>query len=160
MSELKPSPRVSATLIDSVAVELEALLGQAKMTVGALTALKPGAVVPLEAALNRPVELRLGEAIVARVVLRLLIGPDDPAAQPVPARAGTYRDRTIGVHPGADDRRIGDGGLRCLRLRDCGRGGGQQRCGEGRGKSNERHEQSPVIVHDYRSTGCRSVDAG
>jgi flagellar motor switch protein FliN/FliY len=36
------------------------------MTVGALTALKPGAVVPLEAALNRPVELRLGEAIVAR----------------------------------------------------------------------------------------------
>ena len=66
MSELKPSPRVSTTLIDGVAVELEALLGRAKMTVGALTALKPGAVVPLEAALNRPVELRLGEAIVAR----------------------------------------------------------------------------------------------
>ncbi len=66
MSETKPAPRVSTTLIDSVAVELEALLGQAKMTVGALTALKPGAVVPLEAALNRPVDLRLGEVIVAR----------------------------------------------------------------------------------------------
>ncbi len=65
MSETKAA-RVSTTLIDSVAVELDAHLGQAKMTVGALTALKPGAVVPLEAALNRPVELRLGEAIVAR----------------------------------------------------------------------------------------------
>ncbi|MGN7160056.1 FliM/FliN family flagellar motor switch protein [Sphingomonas sp. SAFR-052] len=65
MSETKAA-RVSTTLIDSVAVELDAHLGQAKMTVGVLTALKPGAVVPLEAALNRPVELRLGEAIVAR----------------------------------------------------------------------------------------------
>lgn len=65
MSETKAA-RVSTTLIDSVAVELDAHLGQAKMTVGALTALKPGAVVPLEAALNRPVELRLGDAIVAR----------------------------------------------------------------------------------------------
>lgn len=59
-------PRVSATLIDSVAVELDAVLGQAQMTVGALTALKPGAVVPLAAPLNHPVELRLGDAIVAR----------------------------------------------------------------------------------------------
>ncbi|MEN2747877.1 FliM/FliN family flagellar motor switch protein [Sphingomonas sp. T9W2] len=66
MSETRISPRVSTTLIDSVAVELDAHLGQAKMTVGALTALKPGAVVPLEAALNHPIELRLGEAIVAR----------------------------------------------------------------------------------------------
>lgn len=66
MSETRISPRVSTTLIDSVSVELDALLGQAKMTVGALTALQPGAVVPLEAALNHPVELRLGEAIVAR----------------------------------------------------------------------------------------------
>lgn len=66
MSETRISPRVSTTLIDSVSVELDALLGQAKMTVGALTALKPGAVVPLEAALNHPIELRLGEAIVAR----------------------------------------------------------------------------------------------
>ncbi len=59
-------PRISPTLIDSVAVELDAMLGKARMTVGALTALKPGAVVPLDAALNRQVELRLGEVTVAR----------------------------------------------------------------------------------------------
>ncbi len=59
-------PRVSPTLIDSVAVELDAMLGKARMTIGALTALNPGAVVPLDAALNRQVELRLGEVTVAR----------------------------------------------------------------------------------------------
>ncbi|MBD8679356.1 FliM/FliN family flagellar motor switch protein [Sphingomonas sp. CFBP 13720] len=67
MNDGSPSvPCVSPTLIDSVAVELDAMLGKARMTVGALTALKPGAVVPLDAALNRQVELRLGEVTVAR----------------------------------------------------------------------------------------------
>lgn len=59
-------PRVSAKLIEAVEVELEAFLGGARMNVGALTALAPGAVVPLDAALNREVELRLGGVAVAR----------------------------------------------------------------------------------------------
>lgn len=58
--------RISAQLIDTVAVALEAFLGEARMTVGELTALEPGAVVPIGAALNRQVELRLNGIAVAR----------------------------------------------------------------------------------------------
>ena len=55
-----PAPaRVSARLIEAVDVAIEAHLGQASMTVGALVALEPGAIVPLDAPLNRAVELRL-----------------------------------------------------------------------------------------------------
>ncbi|KQN21417.1 hypothetical protein ASE86_14420 [Sphingomonas sp. Leaf33] len=59
-------PRVSAKLIDTVEVSLEAYLGGTRMSVGALTALEPGAVIALDAALNREVELRLNGVAVAR----------------------------------------------------------------------------------------------
>lgn len=59
-------PRVSAKLIETVGVELEAFLGDARMTVGALTALEPGGVIHLDAPLNRQVELRLNGVAVAR----------------------------------------------------------------------------------------------
>ena len=52
-------PRVSARLIESVEVQIEAFLGSARMTVAELTALAPDAVVELDAQLNAPVELRL-----------------------------------------------------------------------------------------------------
>lgn len=58
--------RIDAKLIDNVAVTLEAYLGDARMTVADLTALKQDAVVPLDAALNRAVELRLNGVSVAR----------------------------------------------------------------------------------------------
>lgn len=57
--------RVSARLIESVGVEIEAFLGSARMTVAELTALAPGAVVELDAQLNAPVELRLNGVAVA-----------------------------------------------------------------------------------------------
>jgi len=60
------APRVSAKLIETVAVDLEAFLGGTRMTVGALTALEPGATVPLDAPLGRQVELRLNGVAVAR----------------------------------------------------------------------------------------------
>ena len=58
-------PRVSARLIETVGVELEAFLGSARMTVAELTALTPGAVVALDAQLNAAVELRLNGVAVA-----------------------------------------------------------------------------------------------
>lgn len=58
--------RVSARIIEKVGVELEALLGKARLTVAELSALKPGDAVTLATALNEAVELRLGDAIVAR----------------------------------------------------------------------------------------------
>ncbi|PJI88455.1 FliM/FliN family flagellar motor switch protein [Sphingomonas koreensis] len=58
--------RVSAKIIENVSVELEALLGTARLTVADLSALQPGDAVPLTTALNEVVELRLGGAVVAR----------------------------------------------------------------------------------------------
>ena len=58
--------RINSKLIDSVEVVLEAFLGSAHMTIGELTAMKQGAVVELDAALNAPVELRLNGVAVAR----------------------------------------------------------------------------------------------
>jgi flagellar motor switch protein FliN/FliY len=58
--------RIDTRLIDTVGVSLEAFLGEAPMTVGALTAMKPGATIPLDAPLNRQVELRLNGTAVAR----------------------------------------------------------------------------------------------
>lgn len=57
--------RVSARLIEAVGLEIEAILGSARMTVAQLTALTPGAVVELDAQLNAPVELRLNGVAVA-----------------------------------------------------------------------------------------------
>ncbi len=61
-----PIPKVSPKLIETVAVELDAVLGHAGMTVGELTALKAGGVIALDAPLNRQVELRLNGVAVAR----------------------------------------------------------------------------------------------
>ena len=60
-----PAPRISAKLIETVNVELDAHLGRARMTVGDLAALEAGATVPLDAAFNQSVELRLNGVVVA-----------------------------------------------------------------------------------------------
>lgn len=66
-SETRPdAARISSKLIDTVAVQLEAFLGSASMTVGDLAGLAKGAVVGLDAQLNMPVELRLNGIGVAR----------------------------------------------------------------------------------------------
>ena len=57
---------LAARLIDEVEVELEAFVGDTRMTVAELGALKPEAVVVLDAPLNQAVELRLKGATVAR----------------------------------------------------------------------------------------------
>jgi flagellar motor switch protein FliN/FliY len=59
-------PRVSAKIIENVGIQLEAVLGSARLTVAELTALKSGDAVTLDAALNEAVTLRLGDASVAR----------------------------------------------------------------------------------------------
>jgi flagellar motor switch protein FliN/FliY len=65
-AQSSPPERINSKLIDSVEVVLEAFLGSAHMTIGELTAMKQGAVVELDAALNAPVELRLNGVAVAR----------------------------------------------------------------------------------------------
>jgi len=61
-----PSAKINTKLIENVSVALEAFLGGARMTVAELTALKEGAVVPLDAPFNQAVELRLNGEPVAR----------------------------------------------------------------------------------------------
>jgi flagellar motor switch protein FliN/FliY len=58
--------RINPALIDSVEVSLEAYLGEARLTVGELGALKPGSVLALDSGLDRAVELRLNGVSVAR----------------------------------------------------------------------------------------------
>ena len=58
--------RINKGIIDNVGVTLEAFVGEARLTVAELTALKAGAVVPLEASLAEAVELRLNGVPVAR----------------------------------------------------------------------------------------------
>ena len=58
--------KITPRLIETVSVTLEAYLGEARMTVAELTALKDSSVVPLDAALNQSVELRLNGLAVAR----------------------------------------------------------------------------------------------
>ena len=58
--------KINPKLIETVSVTLEAYLGEARMTVAELTALKDSSVVPLNAALNQAVELRLNGLPVAR----------------------------------------------------------------------------------------------
>ena len=57
---------VDPRLIDTVSVEVEAVVGDARLTVGELTRLTPGATLSLDAALNRPVSLRLEGREIAR----------------------------------------------------------------------------------------------
>jgi flagellar motor switch protein FliN len=58
--------RINPRLIETVSVTLEAYLGEARMTVADLTQLNDHSVVPLDAALNQAVELRLNGVAVAR----------------------------------------------------------------------------------------------
>lgn len=57
---------IRSQLIDNVGVRLEAYLGGTQMTVGELSALAAGAVVPLDAPLNQAVELRLNGVCVGK----------------------------------------------------------------------------------------------
>jgi flagellar motor switch protein FliN/FliY len=61
-----PGGGINRALIDNVEVSLEAWLGEAKLTVADLGALKTGSVVPLQAGLDRAVELRLNGVSVGR----------------------------------------------------------------------------------------------
>ncbi|MDQ4087970.1 MAG: FliM/FliN family flagellar motor C-terminal domain-containing protein [Pseudomonadota bacterium] len=57
---------IRSHLIDSVTVRLEAFLGASRMSVGELSALREGSIVPLDAPLNQAVELRLNGIAVAK----------------------------------------------------------------------------------------------
>ena len=65
-SALDPAKGIKSHLIDNVGVRLEAYLGGAPMTVGDLTALAAGSVVPLDVPLTQSVELRLNGVAVAK----------------------------------------------------------------------------------------------
>ncbi|MEJ0027181.1 MAG: FliM/FliN family flagellar motor switch protein [Rhizomicrobium sp.] len=58
--------RINSELLRGLRISLEARLGEAKMTVEQLMALKQGSVVTLEASLADRVELFLNDALVAR----------------------------------------------------------------------------------------------
>lgn len=58
--------RISTDVIDAVEVMLEAVVGSASITVAELTKLKANDVLPLDAQLNAPVELRLNGKSIAR----------------------------------------------------------------------------------------------
>lgn len=63
----KPAePRIGTNVIDAVEVLLEAVVGSASITVAELTKLKANDVLPLDAQLNAPVELRLNGKSIAR----------------------------------------------------------------------------------------------
>ena len=64
-SEPTASPRINAEVIENVEVAIEAFVGGARMSVGALTALTKGDVVELDSALGRDVELRLNGVVIA-----------------------------------------------------------------------------------------------
>lgn len=57
---------MDAAIFRDVQVDLEAKLGQVTLSIATLMALRPGAVLELDAKLNDLVELRLNQAIVAR----------------------------------------------------------------------------------------------
>jgi flagellar motor switch protein FliN/FliY len=59
-------PMLAARLIEEVEVALEAYVGEARMSVAALNAMKVGSSVTLDAALNRAVDLKLNGVTVAR----------------------------------------------------------------------------------------------
>jgi len=56
---------LAARMIDDVEVEIEAFVGNARMTVAELNSLVADSVVTLDAALNQAVELRLNGVAVA-----------------------------------------------------------------------------------------------
>jgi flagellar motor switch protein FliN len=62
----RPLVPVDSAILGEVRVELCAKLGAVSVTIGELTALKPGSLLKLNAKLNEPVELRLNQTVVAR----------------------------------------------------------------------------------------------
>ena len=66
MDGAKAPTTIDEALIAGVEVVLEARLGSARMTVAELMALKAGDDIPLDASLNRDVELMLNGVAVAR----------------------------------------------------------------------------------------------
>lgn len=64
--ESEPDIGLASKFIGNVGVSLEAYLGGAKMTVAELMKLKQSSLVPLDAALNQAVELRLNGVAVAK----------------------------------------------------------------------------------------------
>lgn len=57
---------LAARLIEEVEVLLEAFVGQSRLTVAELHALRPGDSITLDAALNRAVDLKLNNVTIAR----------------------------------------------------------------------------------------------
>jgi len=57
---------INPKLVSNVTVTLSAFLGEAKMSLGELTALEEGAIIALDAPLSQCVELRLNGVAVAR----------------------------------------------------------------------------------------------
>lgn len=57
---------LSPQLIDHIEVELEAIIGATRLSIERLADLAQGAVLPLDATLDRAVELRLNGVVVAR----------------------------------------------------------------------------------------------
>jgi flagellar motor switch protein FliN/FliY len=55
-----------ARLIDHVEIELEVLLGDARLTVSELSRLKPGDVVPIDRKLSEAAEIRVNGRVIAR----------------------------------------------------------------------------------------------
>lgn len=66
VADINPRPILAARLIEEVEVSLEAYVGEARLTVAELNAMKPGSSLTLDAALNRAVDLKLNGVIVAR----------------------------------------------------------------------------------------------
>lgn len=61
-----PRPIAAVRLIEDIDVTVEAFLSSGQLTVGALSSLDKGAVVPLSAPFNQLVELRLNGVAIAR----------------------------------------------------------------------------------------------
>lgn len=57
---------INASIFKDVHVQLQAKLGQARMSVEELLALKAGSVVKLDLLMSEPIELRLNESLIAR----------------------------------------------------------------------------------------------
>jgi flagellar motor switch protein FliN/FliY len=57
---------VDSSIFKDIQVDLRARLGEARMSVDELLALRTGSIVKLDAKLNSPVELRLNGSVVAR----------------------------------------------------------------------------------------------
>lgn len=62
----RPLLFIDSMIFKDVRVALQAKLGQARLTVADLLALKAGSVVKLDMQMNELIELRLNESVVAR----------------------------------------------------------------------------------------------